>query len=92
MIEKTARVLRHQRRPIVIRRIELGTAPVPAIVECDDVASCRRQCLDPTGVDPIGRHVRGEPVDEEYWIAHPLVDIGDLDTIGIERVHQHWSP
>jgi hypothetical protein len=57
------------------------------IVQRYDAAAILRQRADPLRVDPIGRNVGRETMNEENRVAVPLIQIRDPDAVGIETVH-----
>ena len=80
MIEQAAPILRHGRRAIKCRVIELLALPVTPIVVSDDAAAGLRKGPHPAGADPVLRHIGGEAVNEQDGITLPLVDEGNPHT------------
>src|SRR3990170_8039108 len=87
VVEYAPRVLRHDRRAIKARVVELLALSMSAIVVGDDAAPGLSERAHPTSIAPIGRDIGGEAVDEEDRLPFPLVDIGDADAVRIEALH-----
>ncbi len=92
VIEQPARVLGHDRGAIGGRIVELLAGAVTAVVERDHPVAVADEVADPAGIDPVGRGVRGEAMDEQDRRAGAFVEKRDLDSVGAESMHGSLVP
>ena len=85
MVEKTDDVTNHLHR--VGRRIVwFATRAMATEVQANDSVTSFQECLGHSGRSPVPLVVRRQPVDEYHGLALALVDVVDLDAVGVEEL------